>query len=102
MENMQSITEQWKEVKNLFESKTNGNHDFRTNYGENFKIGGRLEILVNALLGRLAGLTNQYESGSTEQDLLYFCKEEVWLIFEKAGLLEPLPKDAKPAVKKAS
>ena len=58
------LTNEWVEIKEMFEAGTNGCDD----YGKNFEIGGELDILTKMNLW----------------------KERLWSVVENAGLLAPI------------
>ena len=41
------LTNEWVEIKEMFEANTNGKEE----YGENFEIGGKLDILTRSIFG---------------------------------------------------
>ena len=71
----------------MFEASTNGNED----YGKNFEIGCKLDILTRSFLDRLGDITTHKG---------YYCvidgvkmnlwKERIWSVIENAGLLAPI------------
>ena len=81
------LTNEWVEIKEMFEANTNGNE----NYGKNFEIGGKLDILTRSFLDRLGDITTHKG---------YYCvidgikmnlwKERLWSVVENAGLLAPI------------
>ena len=81
------LTNKWVEIKEMFEANTNGNEE----YGKNFEIGGKLDILTRSFLDRLGDLTtlNGYDIivDGVKMDLW---KERIWSVIENAGLLAPI------------
>jgi len=81
------LTNEWVEIKEMFEANTNGCED----YGKNFEIGGKLDILTRSFLDRLGDLTtlNGYDIivDGVKMDLW---KERIWSVIENAGLLAPI------------
>ena len=81
------LTNEWVEIKEMFEANTNGNEE----YGKNFEIGGELDILTRSFLDRLGDLTtlNGYDIivDGVKMDLW---KERIWSVIENAGLLAPI------------
>ena len=81
------LTNEWVEIKEMFETNTNGCED----YGKNFEIGGELDILTRSFLDRLGEITTHKG---------YYCvidgvkmdlwKERLWSVVENAGLLAPI------------
>jgi hypothetical protein len=81
------LTNEWVEIKEMFEANTNGCEE----YGKNFEIGGRLDILTRLFLDRLGNITTHKG---------YYCvidgitmnlwKERLWSVIENAGLLAPI------------
>ena len=81
------LTNEWVEIKEMFEEGTNGCED----YGKNFEIGGKLDILTRSFLDRLGDITTHKG---------YYCvidgvkmnlwKERLWSVVENAGLLAPI------------
>ena len=81
------LTNEWVEMKEMFEKGTNGDDT----YGENFEIGGELDILSRTFLDKLGDLTSLKG---------YYCvidgvkmnlwKERLWSVIENAGLLAPI------------
>ena len=81
------LTNEWVEIKEMFEANTNGCED----YGKNFEIGGKLDILTRSFLDRLGEITTHKG---------YYCvidgvkmnlwKERLWSVVENAGLLAPI------------
>ena len=81
------LTNEWVEIKEMFEANTNGNEE----YGKNFEIGGKLDILTRSFLDRLGDITTHKG---------YYCvidgvkmdlwKERIWSVIENAGLLAPI------------
>lgn len=81
------LTNEWVEMKEMFEKGTNGDDT----YGKNFKIGGELDILSRTFLDKLGDLTSLKG---------YYCiidgvkmnlwKERLWSVIENAGLLAPI------------
>ena len=81
------LTNEWVEIKEMFEANTNGCDE----YGKNFEIGGELDILTRSFLDRLGDLTtlNGYYCvvDGVKMDLW---KERIWSVIENAGLLAPI------------
>lgn len=81
------LTNEWVEIKEMFEKDTNGLDE----YGKNFEIGGKLDILTRSFLDRLGDITTHKG---------YYCvidgvkmnlwKERIWSVIENAGLLAPI------------
>lgn len=81
------LTNEWVEIKEMFEANTKGCEE----YGKNFEIGGRLDILTRLFLDRLGNITTHKG---------YYCvidgitmnlwKERLWSVIENAGLLAPI------------
>ena len=81
------LTNEWVEIKEMFEKDTNGSDE----YGENFEIGCKLDILTRSFLDRLGDITTHKG---------YYCvidgvkmnlwKERIWSVIENAGLLAPI------------
>jgi len=81
------LTNEWVEIKEMFEANTNGCDE----YSKNFEIGGELDILTRSFLDRLGDLTtlNGYDVivDGVKMDLW---KERIWSVIENAGLLAPI------------
>ena len=81
------LTNEWVEIKEMFEANTNGCEE----YGKNFEIGGRLDILTRLFLDRLGNITTHKG---------YYCVidgitmnlwiERLWSVIVNAGLLAPI------------
>ena len=77
------LTNEWVEIKEMFEEGTNGCED----YGKNFEIGGELDILTRSFLDRLGDLTtlNGYYC-IIDGVKMNLWKERIWSLVENAGL----------------
>tara|TARA_Y100000310_G_scaffold275821_1_gene292555 strand:+ start:145 stop:591 length:447 start_codon:yes stop_codon:yes gene_type:complete len=81
------LTNEWVEIKEIFEANTNGNEE----YGKNFEIGGELDILTRSFLDRLGDITTLRGYNCVIDDIkMNLWKERIWSIIENAGLLAPI------------
>jgi len=81
------LTNEWVEIKEIFEANTNGNEE----YGKNFEIGGELDILTRSFLDRLGDITTLRGYYCVIDDIkMNLWKERIWSIIENAGLLAPI------------
>ena len=81
------LTNEWVEMKEMFEANTNGND----NYGKNFKIGGELDILSRTFLDKLGDLTSLKGHYCVIDGVkMTLWKERLWSVIENAGLLAPI------------
>ena len=81
------LTNEWVEMKEMFEANTNGND----NYGKNFKIGGELDILSRTFLDKLGDLTSLKGHYCVIDGVkMNLWKERLWSVIENAGLLAPI------------
>ena len=89
------ITDQFNQIKSIYKAGTNG----RTKYGENFPIGGELDILCQEFLLELAKLTIEGGYKQTVEGVeLDAWKDRVWNLYENAGLLEGMDDNGKVVV----
>ena len=89
------ITDQFNQIKSIYKVGTNG----RTKYGENFPIGGELDILCQEFLLELAKLTVEGGYKQTVEGIkLDVWKDRVWNLYENAGLLEGMDDNGKVVV----
>jgi hypothetical protein len=89
------ITDQFNQIKSIYKAGTNG----RTKYGENFPIGGELDILCQEFLLELAKLTVEGGYKQTIEGIkLDVWKDRVWNLYENAGLLEGMDDNGKVVV----
>jgi len=81
------LTNEWVEIKEIFEANTNGNEE----YGKNFEIGGELDILTRSFLDRLGDITTLRGYYCVIDDIkMNLWKERIWSVIENAGLLAPI------------
>ena len=81
------LTNEWVEIKEIFEANTNGNEE----YGKNFEIGGELDILTRSFLDRLGDITTLRGYNCVIDDIkMNLWKERIWSVIENAGLLAPI------------
>jgi len=81
------LTNEWVEIKEIFEANTNGNEE----YGKNFEIGGELDILTRSFLDRLGDITTLRGYYCVIDDIkMDLWKERIWSVIENAGLLAPI------------
>jgi len=81
------LTNEWVEIKEMFEAETNGNEE----YGKNFEIGGELDILTRSFLDRLGDITTLRGYYCVIDDIkMNLWKERIWSVIENAGLLAPI------------
>jgi hypothetical protein len=84
MKNKSFITDKWIQIKELYESKTNNNK----NYMSNFELDGELDQLIQHFLGYMIKLTTAKGfDAEVEGVKLDLWKERIWNIVENAGLL---------------
>jgi hypothetical protein len=77
------ITDQFNQIKSIYKAGTNS----RTKYGENFQIGGELDILCQEFLLELSKLTVEGGYKQTVEGIkLDVWKDRVWNLYENAGL----------------
>ena len=89
------ITDQFNQIKLIYKASTNE----RTKYGENFPIGGELDILCQEFLLKLAKLTIEGGYKQTIEGVeLDAWKDRVWNLYENAGLLEGMDDNGKVVV----
>jgi hypothetical protein len=89
------ITEKFNTIKSIYKASTNE----RTKYGENFPIGGELDILCQEFLLELAKLTNEGGFNQMVEGVeLDAWKDRVWNLYENAGLLEGMDDNGKVIV----
>ena len=89
------ITDQFNQIKSIYKAGTNS----RTKYGENFPIGGELDILCQKFLLELAKLTVEGGYKQTVEGIkLDVWKDRVWNLYENAGLLEGMDDNGKVVV----
>jgi hypothetical protein len=89
------ITDQFNQIKSIYKAGTNS----RTKYGENFPIGGKLDILCQEFLLELAKLTVEGGYKQTVEGIkLDVWKDRVWNLYENAGLLEGMDDNGKVVV----
>tara|TARA_R110000796_G_scaffold10371_2_gene34486 strand:+ start:276 stop:683 length:408 start_codon:yes stop_codon:yes gene_type:complete len=100
----QFLTPKWIELKEMYENGTNGSEQ----YGNNFKIGGELDILSSEFVDIVGELTRQFGWACIIEDIkMDLWKERIWSLIENAGLLpeiawrDDLAKDEEIAAKKA-
>lgn len=88
MEIIKSIVEsQWVEIKEKFDENTNGSKE----YGQNFEIGGELDLKALAFLELLEKIHEECGGDCVAEGIkLDLWKERIWYIIENAGLLEPI------------
>lgn len=83
------ITQEWVKIKSMYNKNTNRN----STYGENFKIGGELDQMIESFIEKLAKLTEHYGYRCIIDDVqMDLWKDRIWNLCENAGLLPPLPK----------
>lgn len=81
------LTPKWVEIKQLFESKTNKNPE----YGENFEIGGELDILTREFVAALGQITHRMGYNCIVEGVkMDLWKERIWSVIENGGLLAPI------------
>ena len=81
------LTNEWVEIKEMFEEGTNGCED----YGKNFEIGGKLDILTRSFLDRLGEITTHKGYHCVIDGVkMNLWKERLWSVVENAGLLAPI------------
>ena len=81
------LTNEWVKIKEMFEANTNGKEE----YGENFEIGGELDILTRSFLDRLGDITTLKGFECVIDDIkMDLWKERIWSVIENAGLLSPI------------
>jgi hypothetical protein len=81
------LTNDWLEIKEMFESNTNGSKE----YGENFEIGGEFDELTRKFLDKIATLTEKLGFECTVDDIhMNLWKERIWSAVENGGLLAPI------------
>ena len=81
------LTNEWVEIKEMFEAETNGCDE----YGKNFEIGGELDILTRSFLDRLGDITTLRGYYCVIDDIkMNLWKERIWSVIENAGLLAPI------------
>ena len=81
------LTNEWVEIKEMFEANTNGCED----YGKNFEIGGKLDILTRSFLDRLGDITTHKGYHCVIDGVkMNLWKERLWSVVENAGLLAPI------------
>ena len=89
------ITEKFNAIKLIYKASTNE----RTKYGENFPIGGELDILCQELLLELSKFTIEGGYKQTVEGVkLDAWKDRVWNLYENAGLLEGMDDNGKVVV----
>jgi len=78
------LTPKWLEIKELFESNSNGSKG----YGTNFPIDGKLDILTQHFVGMLGVITLKQGFGAVIEGVkMDLWKERIWAVIENAGLL---------------
>ena len=78
------LTPKWLEIKELFESNSNGSNE----YGKNFPIGGELDELTQHFLGMIAVITLKQGFDTVVEGVrMDLWKERIWAVVENAGLL---------------
>jgi len=81
------INTKWLEIKNLFDSKTNRSKE----YGSNFPIEGELHKLCDEFIDLLAQITMKFGyKCEVEGITMDLWKDRVWVVYENAGLLQPI------------
>lgn len=89
------ITEKFNTIKSIYKASTNG----RTKYGENFPIGGELDILCQEFLLDLVKLTKEGGYNQIVEGIeLDAWKNRIWQVIENAGLLEGMDDGSKVIV----
>ena len=78
------LTPKWMEIKQMFESNTNGKKE----YGKNFPLDGELDQLTQHFVGMIGVITLQEGFDAVVEGVrLDLWKERIWAIIENAGLL---------------
>jgi len=78
------LTPKWLEIKNIFESESNGSNE----YGKNFPIDGKLDELTQHFLGMLGIITLKQGFDTVIEGVrMDLWKERIWAVVENAGLL---------------
>lgn len=81
------LTPKWVEIKNIFDTNTNGSKEYLTN----FEQGGELDIKSQAFIEILGELTRKLGPHAVVEDVkLDLWKERIWSLIENAGLLAPI------------
>lgn len=89
------ITEKFNKIKSIYKASTNG----RTKYGENFEIGGELDVLCQEFLVEMVKLTNEGGFNQIVEGVeLDAWKDRIWNLYENAGLLEGMDDNGKVVV----
>ena len=89
------ITEKFNKIKSIYKTSTNG----RTKYGENFEIGGELDVLCQEFLVEMVKLTNEGGFNQIVEGVeLDAWKDRIWNLYENAGLLEGMDDNGKVVV----
>ena len=85
--NKSIVTPKWLKIKETFEQNTNGSKE----YGSNFEIGGEFDMLCNEFIDLLAQITMKFGFKCKVEGIdMDLWKDRVWVVYEKAGLLEPI------------
>ena len=88
-EKLGPIAQEWAEIKSIYDTNTNRNHT----YGENFEIGGELDLMIGEFIEKLGKLTEHYGYRCIIDGIkMDLWKDRIWNLCENAGLLPPLPK----------
>lgn len=78
------LTPKWLEVKEMYETNTNGSDK----YGTNFEIGGELDKLTREFIDIIGEYTNQFGWDCIIEGVkMDLWKERIWSLVENAGLL---------------
>jgi hypothetical protein len=78
------LTPKWMEIKQMFESNTNGKKE----YGKNFPLDGELDQLTQHFVGMIGVITLQEGFDAVIEGVrLDLWKERIWAVIENAGLL---------------
>ena len=99
----QFLTPRWLEIKEMYESGTNGSDK----YGTNFPIKGELNSLTRDFIDIIGELTRKFGWECIIEEVhMNLWKERIWSLIENAGLLpeiawrDDLAKDEEIAAKK--
>lgn len=86
---LDSVAKEWVKIKSMFDANTNGNEE----YGQNFEIKGEFDKKVIDFIDKLADITARAGFDCVIEGIkMDLWKDRAWNIYERAGLLAPLPK----------
>ena len=92
------LTPKWMEIKQMFESNTNGKKE----YGKNFPLDGELDQLTQHFVGMIGVITLQEGFDAVIEGIrLDLWKERIWAVIENAGLLPELSFQEEEIIDKA-